>query len=229
MPPVRRSHRRKVSWNGNQICLAIICGIFGLLIVGIVLATSGGPGGFTQAAAAAFCPAVFGMIPALMLWTSRWRATRSRSMEGIVHSRVLSDPRYHDVTIFGNQALPKVCIRCGNATRRVSPLRYRANHSDVSPYDWNRLNPILFVFLAWKFGLQLISAKILMMVERRWKRHRATRDMLVFEIPHCKACATTRPIVQRHFDFHGRCMIVEAHENFRALLSKAPQKAGEFQ
>ena len=221
MPPVRRSSRRKASWNGNQICLAIICVVFALLILGIVVTTSGGPGGFTRAFAAAFCPAVFGVIPALMLWMSRRRSGRRRSRKGMRTSSGVSGAQYRDVTIFSGQELPRVCIRCGKATKRVSPFRYGANHTDVSPYDWNRVNPILFVFLVWKYSVHLIVTKIWISIERRLKRYQATRDAVVFEIPHCKACASANPIVQRHFDFHGQSMIVEAHESFRALLPEA--------
>lgn len=210
--------RRKPKWNTNEVCLAIISGIFGLLMLFTFVAIVRGPGGIGDALGGLLCIAVPASVPMFMLWRSRRRGSKSRVMPHLVRSSSFTGHGFADISIHSEQALPKTCIRCGTATRRVSPLRYRGAHTDANPYDWSRVHPLLFLFLAVRFGGQLLLVKIWESIERRLKRRKAAGAAVVFKVPHCKACASRNPIVQRHFDFHGRSMIVEAHPLFREQL-----------
>lgn len=210
--------RRKSKWSSNEVCLAVVSGIFGLLMLFSVVTLARSPGGIGNAAGGLFCSAVPASATLFLLWRSRRRGSRSRVMPHLVRSGNYTGGGFADIAITCDQPLPKVCIRCGTATSRISPLRYRGAHTDANPYDWKRVHPLLFLIVALRFGVHLLLTKIWESIERRLKRRKAAGDAVVFKIPHCKACASGNPIVQRHFDFHGRSMIVEAHPLFRQEL-----------
>lgn len=218
MSPRNDPSRRKSKWNSNEVCLAIISGIFGLLMLFAFVTIVRGPGGIGDALGGMLCIAVPGSVPMFMLWRSRRRGNKSRVMQHLVRSSSFTGHGFADISITSEQPLPRTCIRCGTATRRVSPLRYRGALTDANPYDWSRVHPLLFLYFAFRFGVQLLLTKLWESIERRLKRRKAAGDAVVFKIPHCKACASANPIVQRHFDFHGRSMIVEAHPLFREQL-----------
>lgn len=213
-------------WNANRICLLIIAIIFGLIsllaMVGGFTAGSTGGGNMAQALGQAFgaslCPFIFMSVPLVILL----RAGRKRNQPApsVLRPGVAPRPGFRDVSVTSVQDLPPVCIRCGVATKRITPLRYANSLTDVSPYDWNRVNPLVMIFLVWKFAVYVIGAKLWQMVEKRWKRRQARSNGVLFRIPHCKGCAASHPIVQRHFDFHGRTMILEAHPEFHRQLAE---------
>ncbi len=219
MSSLKRRYSKGSGWSPNQICLAIASGIIGLLTFIIFVAGIGGPQGFTGALAGAVCPGVFGLFPLALLWRSRRQGRRRHSLSGLIRSSSYSGQGFNDVTISSGQALPKICIRCGAATKRVSPFRFQGNLTNTSPYEWNRVNPFLMIFIVFKFSGHLILTKLWESIETRLKRRKALYDRVVFKIPHCKSCASGNPVVQRHFDFHGRNMILEAHPTFQEHLN----------
>ncbi len=204
-------------FTSNQRFLLATSVLLGAAAVFLFVALSRVPDGMPAAIVTAGVLVVLGLIPLFLIRRSRRRGRRG-TMSNLVRSSFRAGRGFTDVEITCDQALPKVCIRCGTATRRVSPFRFLAAHTEASPYDWSRLNPFLFLFIAWKFTVQLVMTKLWMMFEKWFKRRKSAGGAVVFKIPHCKDCARGNPVVQRHFDFHGRRMIVEVHPVFREQL-----------
>ncbi|MGC4015034.1 MAG: hypothetical protein QM755_11050 [Luteolibacter sp.] len=169
--------------------------------------------------ASMICPGIFALIPILVLWKSRL-SQQSRSLKSVVRSQVYRGGGFSDLTISNNARLPQICLCCGTATSRVTPLRYENAQTEASVYDWRRAGPfvILGLFMPIVHGV-MAMAFFWQPVEARMKRLKAAGGAVTFRIPHCRSCAKDKPIVQRHFDFHGRKMIVDAHPAFRAAMS----------
>ena len=211
---------RSSGWNSNQICLAVASGVLGVLTLFVFVACLGQPEGIAAAIGGAFCPGIFALIPTILLIRSLRKSGRKRSMSYVVRSNSPSRQGHADITINAHQKLPRICIRCGDATKRVSPLRYKDAYTEVNPYDWARATPfMIFIPFFQIIAHVLILARIWQAIEKRWNRRKASTNDLTFKIPHCLSCSKKRPIIQRHFDFHGRNMIVDAHPAFRGSLS----------
>jgi len=220
MAHLKRRRRSGPFWNLNRICLLVIVIIFGSISALILSAVTAETGSFGQALGGALCPLVIMAIPLAILLRAGLKGRKSESVRTVIRPGVAPKPGFRDVSISSAQSLPRICIRCGVTTKRVTPLRYAGAHTDASPYDWSRIHPLLMIFLIWKFAFQVIMVKVWEMMERRWQKRRAESDGVTFRIPHCKGCASRNPIVQRHFDFHGRMMILEAHSEFDSNLQR---------
>ena len=207
--------------NSNQKALLAVGVLFWLLAAAIFMAVITSPeGGLSNAVGGAACPAIFASL--FFFIVSRGRRPRhQRAMAGLVRSQSHSGGAYRDIEVSSEQKLPKICIRCGVPTRRTSPFRFKGAHTDANPYDWSRLNPLTFILAMYFFFRILILARIWQSIEKRLLRRKGTSDRVEFKIPHCRSCAQSSPVVQRHFDFHGRKMILEAHPAFREALKKA--------
>ncbi|BCU75843.1 hypothetical protein llg_05580 [Luteolibacter sp. LG18] len=166
------------------------------------------------------CPGIFAIVPGLILWKSRG-VSRARGLTAVVRSQAYRGGGFSDQTIRSGQKLPKVCVCCGDTTGRVSPLRYENAQTEASVYDWRRAGPLL-LFAPFFTILQgvLMGAMFWQSVEKRMQRRKGREGGVLFRIPHCRTCAKERPIVQRHFDFHGRSMIVDAHPAFAQALKE---------
>ncbi|WP_035609792.1 hypothetical protein [Haloferula sp. BvORR071] len=205
--------------NANQKALLAIAVLFWLLAATVFTLVITSPDGhLSNALAGAVCPGIFAAIFSIIV-QRQLRPRGHKTMPNLVRSTGrASGKNYGDVEIRAGQALPKICIRCGEPTRRTSPFRFKGAHTDANPYDWSRVNPVMFFFLAWRFAFQLLVVKLYQSIERRIKRRQAEADGVEFKIPHCRSCAKNSPVVQRHFDFHGRKMVLEAHSQFREAL-----------
>lgn len=98
--------RRKSKWNSNEVCLAIISGIFGLLMLFAFVTVVRGPGGVGDALGGMLCVAVPGSVPMFMLWRSRRRGNKSRVMQHLVRSSSFTGHGFADVSITSEQATP---------------------------------------------------------------------------------------------------------------------------
>lgn len=207
--------------NSNQKALLAISVLFWLLAATVFILILTSPDGtFGRALGGAACPAIFATLFSVIVQRGR-RSRHHRGMTGLVRSQSSSGGSYRDVEVNADQKLPKICIRCGTPTRRTSPFRFKGAHTDANPYDWSRLNPLTFVLAIYFFFRILILARIWQSIEKRILRRKGNGDRVEFKIPHCRSCAKTSPVVQRHFDFHGRKMILEAHPAFREALKNA--------
>ena len=216
----RRSSSRASFWNFNRICLlavVIVCWSISVLALWFGFRETGNIG---QAFGGIVCPMFFMLIPLAILCSAALKRRRKNPAPAVMRPGVAAKPGFRDVSVTSDQDLPGVCIRCGETTKRVTPLRYAGSHTEASPYDWSRINPLLMIFLVWKFAFYVIMTKVCEMVEKRWKRRKAHAKGVLFRIPHCKGCASHHPIIQRHFDFHGRSMILEAHPEFHRRLAE---------
>ncbi|MFD0892468.1 hypothetical protein KBB96_13665 [Luteolibacter ambystomatis] len=225
----RRYHSgRSSKWNGNQKCLAVAVVIMGGLTLLCLIALvqdqrakhpeAGIPGILGAAAISLVCPGLFVWLPLIILWRSLAKSS-ARSLKAVVRSQAYRGGGFSDLTLKSDQNLPRICLCCGTATNRVTPLRYENAHTEASVYDWGRAGP--FLLLAPFFTLiqgVLMGAMFWQSVEKRLQRRKAREGAVLFRIPHCRTCSKQQPIVQRHFDFHGRSMIVDAHPAFRSAL-----------
>lgn len=170
------------------------------------------------------CPGIFAIVPGILLWESRRGSRGGATRQQVVKSHAVTSG-YSDLTISSDQVLPKICVRCGSATRRATPLRYENGYTEANPYDWNRAGPFLLLAMVFNFiTALLVFSRIWQSVEKRWKRRQAGQDDVVFHIPHCRSCRKRHPIVQRQFDFHARKMMLEVHPNFREGRVPRPAK-----
>ncbi len=172
--------------------------------------------GISKAVPGAICPGLMAAIPGILLWRSRRRRGPSGKVTRVVRSHASTGPGYHDVTITSGRKLPEICIRCGTPTRRCTPLRYDSHHTEANVYDWGRAGPFIAFAPIFSFLAAIISvAMIWIPIERRLKRWKESAGPVKFRIPHCARCGDVNPLVQRHFDFHGRIMVLEAHPAFQ--------------
>ena len=175
--------------------------------------------------AGCLCTGTFGAVPLGILVASRRRSRGPRRRTDLVKNQGSAPAGHVNVEITADETLPRLCACCGAETRRVSKFQYHGAHTPGNPYDWSRVHPLLMIFLVWKFGAQLIMAKLVTIFERFRDRRRARNEGMVFRIPHCRDCKRHRPIVQCHFDFHGRRLPIVAPATFGARLVETRKSA----
>ena len=221
------SHRRSGRSSrtpGRQLALVILCCIFGVLTLFLLLCGLLDPTvDLSSLLASLICPASLTLVPGYFLWKARSQVWRARVFSRVARTTAPSPHGYAAVTLRSGERLPKVCVCCGSETRHITPLHYRDQYNDASPYDWNRAWPFLILapFISFVANV-LIAARVWQSIEKRMKRRAATGADVVFHIPHCKPCRKRQPIYQRHFDFHGRSMIIDAHPLFHERLAAMP-------
>lgn len=209
------------SLNSNQKSLVAITCVFWIMGIVIFVASFKGREGLSVSLGFLSFFVVMGLLPLAFIWISKLRRRSRNSLNGFIRSAsAQSGLGFQDVTIKAEESLPRVCIRCGTETRRTSPYKIRAAHTEYSRYDWSRVHPLLFIFLAIKFGAHLLVLKLSLFIGNRLNRRAAAARAIKFEIPHCKTCAKGSPIIQRHFDFHSRSMILEANREFIKQLKE---------
>ena len=214
------SKRRGSKWTTNQACLLVAVLLFGGLTAVIFSLQLFNGRNVPESLGGSLCLGVFTLIPGVPLFISRRKVAKSRAMAQVVRSNSGSGRGYPDLTLTSDQKLPKVCVRCGNGTRRVSQLNYANAHTDASPYEWGRATPLMIFLPFFQILAQvMIWARIWESIEKRWKRRKGEEGGVLFKIPHCRSCAGRHPILQKHFDFHGRNMIVEVHPVFKEQLA----------
>jgi hypothetical protein len=224
------SKRRSSSsgWTTNEICLLVGVVVLGGLTLLVFCGYLMNHHNVAEALGGSFCLGIFVLIPAVPLIRSRRKRTKSRAMAQVVRVPAGSGRGHPDLTLTSDQALPKICIRCGGRTRRVSRLNYANEHTDASPYEWGRATPLmLFLPFFQIIAHVMIFARLWQSVEKRWKRRKGRDGAVLFEIPHCQPCSKAHPILQKHFDFHGRNMIVEVHPVFKEQLAGMERAAAE--
>src|SRR5262245_11967004 len=126
MPPLYQ----RSPLNSNQKALMAIGALFWLLAatIFILMITSGEQLG--SAVGGAACPAVFASLFFFIVQRGR-RPRQPRAMAGLVRSQRSSGGAYRDVEISADQKLPKICIRCGEQTRRTSPFRFKGANTEA--------------------------------------------------------------------------------------------------
>lgn len=211
---------RSRSWNGNQKLLLATCIMFGcaILVMAVVAMSSG-----TRPAnviAGCSCFGAVGLLPLGILIVSRRRSRGPKHRTDLVRSQAAAPAGHVDVEISADEKLPGICVGCGMETRRVTKLRFDAAYTDSNRYDWSRVHPILMLFLFLKFAFHVVGTKLVTTYERFIDHRKSRSSGMVFRIPHCRDCVRKRPIVQRHFDFHARKMVVMAPEGFRTRLAE---------
>lgn len=202
-----------------------ICCIIGCVMGIIVVSALANGARATDVIAGCACFGTFGVIPLVILVVSRRRSRGPRRRTDMVKTQAANPAGHVSVEITADEALPRICVCCGAETRRVSKFRFHGAHTDGNPYDWSRVHPLLMIFLFWKFGTQVILTKLVTMFERFRDRRKSRKSGMEFRIPHCPGCVRGRPILQRHFDFHGRRMTIVAAAEFGERLSEMRKSA----
>lgn len=193
-----------------------LCGIIGCVMIAIVSVSRDR----SEALAGSLCIGMFGLIPLVILIASRLKSRGPKRRTDMIKGQSVLPAGHVSVEIIAGEPMPRICVCCGDDTRRVSTFEYKANYTDSNRYDWSRVHPLLMLLLFWKFAAQMIVTKMITIYERFRDRRHAQKDRMEFRIPHCRRCVRQSPIVQRSFDFHGRKMMIAAPSEFARILSE---------
>jgi hypothetical protein len=164
----------RTSLNSNQKALVAITGVFWIMGVVVFMVSFKGREDLGVCLGFTAFFFVIGLLPLAFIWIGRSRRRSGNSTTGFIRSTsVQSGPGFWDVTIAAEESLPQVCIRCGYATSRTSPYKIRAAHMESSRYDWSRVHPLFFIFLAIKFSAHMLVVKLYQSIGNRLRRRAA--------------------------------------------------------